>query len=200
MKILRRMILLLSLLPLTIYAQERVTSYERMRNFGIVYGAQWLTYVATQKPIIEKHGSFRNWIKNPSSPHFDNDSFDYNLFQHSLTGSAYYLFYRSQDYRKVDSLLWAVISSTAFEFTVETVTERPSWQDLYQTPVYGSLLGMGLEAVSDKFFSSGTWWGKALGYVVNPFRLLKKDDDQKEAFLPFYDGRKAGVVYLREFE
>lgn len=194
------MILLIFLFPVQSFGAERISSYERMRNFGVVYGAQWALYFATQKPTIEDRGSFKNWKNNLTSPHFDNDSFDYNIFQHSLTGASYYLFYRSQDYTRVDALLWAMISSTAFEFTIESVTERPSWQDLYQTPVYGTLLGIGVETVSDKFFYTGTWWGRALGYLTNPFRLLKKEEGPKEAVLPVYAPGKVGVIYTREFE
>lgn len=181
-------------------AQERVSSYERMRNFGIVYGAQWAVYLATQKPTIERNGSLSNWLNYPFRPHFDNDSFDYNLFQHSLTGGGYFLFYRSQGYTKTDAFLWSTISSATFEFTIETVTERPSWQDLYQTPVYGTLLGLGLESVSDMFFEKDNWWGRALGYLTNPFRLLKKKDDPKSSFLPVYSPGTVGLLYTREFE
>lgn len=196
--------LFLVLFSFNLYSQDqvtgRVTSYERMRNFGIVYGTQWAVYLATQKPTIEKNGSLSNWIHYPSSPHFDNDSFDYNLFQHSLSGGAYFLFYRSQGYTQTDSFLWSVISSAAFEFTIETITERPSWQDLYQTPVYGTLLGIGLEKVSDTFFEKGTWWGRALGYMTNPFRLLKKEDEKKTSLTPFYSPGKVGLMYTQEFE
>ncbi len=181
------------------FAQERVSSYERMSNFGIVYGAQWTSYVLTQKPTIEKNGSLRNWYTNLGSPHFDNDSFDYNIFQHSLTGAAYFLFYRSRGYTKVDSFLWAFISSAAFEFTVETVTERPSWQDLYQTPVYGTILGMGVEKLSDTLYETNTWWGKTLGTVVNPFRLISKKKDSV-TFMPYSDGKVTGVTISGSFE
>ncbi|MFL5786237.1 MAG: DUF3943 domain-containing protein [Bacteriovoracaceae bacterium] len=198
MKMLR--VLLLALIPFTAIAQDQVSSYERMKNFGIVYGAQWTLYILTQKPTIEDHGSFDHWIHYPSSPHFDNDSFDYNIFRHSLVGASYFLFYRSQGYQKVDAFLWSIISSAAFEFTIETVTERPSWQDLYQTPVYGTLLGLGLETVSDKFTETNTWWGKTLGVITNPFRLLKKDDEKKEALYPIYSPGKFGVAWTKEFE
>lgn len=205
MKILRRMILLVLFFPLTIYAEdnkERVTSYERMRNFGVVYGAQWATYVGLQWKTIDQKGSLKNWLNNSPSPHFDNDSFDYNIFQHSLSGSMYYLFYRSQRYTQTDAFLWSFISSAAFEFTIETVTERPSWQDLYQTPVYGTLLGIGVENISDYFYEKGNWWGKTLGYITNPFRFLKQEDKDspKESFMPTFGNGSYGVVFMKEFE
>lgn len=178
---------------------QRVSSYERMSNFGMVYGAQWTAYVLTQRPAIEKHGSFKNWYSNMGSPHFDTDSFDYNIFQHSLTGATYFLFYRARGYTKVDAFLWSFISSLAFEFTVETVTERPSYQDIYQTPVYGTILGMGVEKLSDTFYDTNTWWGKTLGTIVNPFRLLSSKKETV-TFMPYTDGRVTGVAITGSFE
>lgn len=193
------LILILLIFSSKVFSQERVSTSERLKNFGIVYGAAVLAYVGTQKATIEKEGSLRNWLTNPFSPRFDNDSFDYNLFQHSLSGAGYYLFYRSQRYQRVDAFLWAAFSSAAFEFTIETVTERPSWQDLYQTPVYGTLLGIGAEKVSERLYETGTWWGKTLAYVTNPFRVFMSSDKDEVSFFPVYGPKSIGFVYRREF-
>lgn len=194
-----RGILLGILFPIIAFSQDRVSSYERAANFGAMYGAQWAVYVLTQKPVIEDHGSFRNWYTYPFSPHFDNDSFDYNIFQHSLTGAAYFLFYRARGYRQVDAFLWSFISSLAFEFTIETVTERPSWQDIYQTPVYGTIVGIGVEKISDSLYDTHTWWGKTLATIVNPFRLISVKD-KSVTFVPYTDGRNSGVFISGSFE
>ena len=198
MKILRG-ILLAFFLTSPAFAQQRVSSYERMANFGAVYGTQWTIYLLTQRSAIEEHGSLRNWYTYPFSPHFDNDSFDFNIFQHSLSGASYFLFYRARGYTKVDAFLWSFVSSLAFEFTVETVTERPSWQDIYQTPVYGTLLGLGVEKVSDKLVETNTWWGKTLGTAINPFRLLKKLDPELDG-VTWSDGKSAGFYVTRSFD
>jgi hypothetical protein len=144
----------------------------RALNFGIVYGAQWTYYLISQHETIEHYGSFKNWTENPLKPHFDKDDIDYNVIKHTWTGSTYYLFYRSRGYTQLQSFLWSVASSFAFEFTVETVTEAPSFQDLYQTPVYGTIVGIGADHLSCYFHSLGTWPGRALGYLFNPFTLL----------------------------
>lgn len=198
MKILRGILLGL-LLPASAFSQERVSSYERMTNFGAVYGTQWSVYMINQRSTIEKKGSFKNWYSNPFSPHFDNDSFDYNIFQHSLSGAAYFLFYRARGYRQVDAFLWSMISSLAFEFTIETITERPSWQDMYQTPVYGTILGLGVEKLSNTFYDTQTWWGKALGTIVNPFRLVAVKEESF-SFLPYTDGKKSGFIITGSFQ
>lgn len=99
----------------------------------------------------------------------------------------------------MDAFLWSFVSSLAFEFTIETVTERPSWQDIYQTPVYGTLLGLGVEKVSDKLYETNTWWGKTLGTVINPFRLLKKLDPEIDG-VTFTDGKSGGFYVTRSFD
>ncbi len=146
--------------------------YEKLKNFGIMYGLQWVVYIITQRETIEEHGSFQNWITNPSHAEYDKDTYDYNIFKHSLSGELYYQFYRSRGYSEGESFLWAVASSTAFEFTIETITEPPSYQDLYQTPVLGTVVGVGFEKLSLYFHSKKTWPNRLLGYVFNPFSLL----------------------------
>ena len=141
-------------------------------NFAIVYGAQWVFYVATQHKTIHNRGSFRNFVQNPFHPHFDKDHFSYNIIKHTLAGNYYYLFYRSRGYEIRRAFFWTFVSSLAFEFAVETFTEKPSLQDIYQTPVYGTLAGMTLEKVSDGLLSSPSPAFRFFGYVFNPFKLF----------------------------
>lgn len=138
----------------------------------MVYAAQWTYYLVVQKKEIEKYGSFDNWLNYPRNPHYDRDSFEYNLYRHTLAGQYYYLFYRSRGYSEQNAFIWSTLSSFAFEFTIETVTERPSYQDLYQTPVYGTVLGVGVEKLSNYLHDSETWLGHLAGYILNPFTLL----------------------------
>jgi hypothetical protein len=153
-------------------ANSEIPGIEKALNFGAVYVVQWGFYLTTQKKEIDKHGSFDNWLHNPTRPHPDKDSFDYNLVKHSLVGNYYYLFYRSRGYSERSSFLWSMLSSLAFEFTIETVTEPPSFQDIYQTPVFGTVLGVGSEKLSLYLHSLDTRWGHVLGYIFNPFSLL----------------------------
>jgi hypothetical protein len=155
--------------------QEARPASEYAQNFGLMYVGQWAFYYVSQKDIIEKHGSFDNWIHHPTEPVFDKDSFDYNIFKHSLAGQYYYLFYRHQGYSEMESFAWTFISSLAFEFTVETVTEKPSYQDIYQTPIYGTIVGMGTERLSNYLLSQDSAALHILGYIFNPFNLLNKN-------------------------
>jgi hypothetical protein len=153
-------------------SESAVPSQEKVWNFAAVYAAQWTYYVIQQEKEIRKNGSLKNWVQYPFDPHHDLDSFHYNLVRHTLTGQYYYLFYRSRLYSKQDSFLWSVISSLAYEFTIETVTERPSYQDVYQTPAFGSALGIGAENLSLYLHEKDMWYTHLLAYILNPFSLL----------------------------
>lgn len=158
-------------LPVNVPAKEKIV------NFSIVYAAQWTYYLIVHKKEIDKYGSFENWINNPRDPHYDRDSFEYNLYRHTLAGQYYYLFYRSRNYSEQNAFIWSAISSFAFEFTIETMTERPSYQDLYQTPVFGTVLGVGVEKFSKYLHETETWPGHLFGYILNPFTLLPPTTD-----------------------
>lgn len=167
-------------------------------NFGAVYAVQWAAYLIDQYSIIKEMGSYENWNNNPRKPHFDKDNFEYNIFKHSLAGSYYYLWYRSRGYSLERSFLMSFMSSLAFEFTIETITERPSWQDIYQTPVFGTVLGLGLEKASRYFHSLDTWLAHALGYILNPFTLIPTMKGTELIVSPFIDKKEQGLnVSLR---
>lgn len=151
---------------------EDISTGDKAINFGIVYAVQWAAYYATQETIIRDHGTMKNYREYMFKPHFDKDHFNYNLSKHTVTGQYYYLFYRSRGYGKQSSFYWSFISSAAFEFTIENLTERPSYQDLYQTPVFGSIVGMGAERLSLYFHSLQTFPTTLLGYLLNPTTII----------------------------
>lgn len=151
---------------------EPISRKEKAMNFATVFAAQAATYYITQRRIIEQHGSWQNWLENPLHPHFDKDNFDFNVVKHSFVGQYYYLFYRSRGYTERQAFFWSFGSSLLFEFGIETFTERPSFQDIYQTPVFGTILGFGTERLSNYFEEVGTIPASLLAYVLNPFKLL----------------------------
>lgn len=183
---------------------EQVTRYDiqihdKLRNFTWMYGGQWLVYFATQHETIREHGSFQNWIRNPWHPEYDKDTFDYNLFKHAFSGQLYYQWYRSRGYTEQRAFLWSFISSMAFEETIETITEKPSLQDIYQTPVFGSLLGMGMERISLYFHSQKAWPYRVLGYLFNPFSILP-DSQYKFVAVPMVSSQMTGVQVVWSFQ
>jgi len=176
----------------------RIRSKEKAINFTAVYAVQWTYYLIAHEDEIEKYGSFKNWKKNPINPHYDRDSFEYNLIRHTIAGQYYYLFYRSRNYSEQNAFLWSVISSFAFEFTIETVTERPSYQDLYQTPVFGTVLGVGVEKLSIYLHDTDTWIGDLVGYILNPFPLIPATNTIFAYVVP--EKNKVSLMLQWEFE
>lgn len=177
-----------------------VSTKEKTINFGAVYLTQWAFYLYSQEETLRKEGSIRNWYTNPFKPHYDKDSFDYNIFKHSFVGNYYYLFYRSRGYTEKNAFFWSFMSSLAFEFTIETATEKPSYQDIYQTPVFGAVLGICFEKASLYFHSWNNWYGSALGYLMNPMTLIpqfvKRDD---VAVVPMIDNKTVGAFATYRF-
>ena len=161
-------------------------------NFGVVYATQWAVYLVTQEETIREHGSWDNFFSYPLRPDFDKDSFDYNILKHALSGNYYYLFYRSRGYSEVESFAWTFMSSLAFEFAVETYTERPSYQDIYQTPIYGTLVGMGAERIGNYFFSSDSKFVRGFGYLFNPFELIKVKKETHIVAIPAIEREALG--------
>ena len=56
-------------------ANPQIPFSKKAIDFGIVYAVQWAIYGVTQHETIRDHGSFRNMIEYPFSPHFDKDDF-----------------------------------------------------------------------------------------------------------------------------
>ncbi|WP_413581719.1 DUF3943 domain-containing protein [Bdellovibrio sp. HCB288] len=145
---------------------------EKWKYFGVMYGLQWAVYLVTQWETIEDHGSFDNFFDHALHPDYDKDTYDYNIFKHAYSGQLYYQFYRSRGYDEVTAFYWTIGSSLAFEFAIEPLTEVPSLQDIYLTPVLGTIVGVGFENLSFYFHSKKTWPNRLLGYIFNPFTLL----------------------------
>lgn len=175
-----------------------INSKEKIINFAAVYVAQWTYFLTAHKDEIKKYGSFDNWVKNSVDPHYDRDSFEFNLIRHAIAGQYYYLFYRSRNYTEQYAFIWSVVSSFAFEFTIETVTERPSYQDLYQTPVFGTVLGIGVEKLSVYLHDTDTWIGDLAGYLLNPFPLIPATDKMFGYLVP--EQHKVSLMLHWEFE
>ncbi|WP_413557254.1 DUF3943 domain-containing protein [Bdellovibrio sp. HCB209] len=167
-------------------------------NFGMMYGAQWAVYLVTQHETIKEHGSWSNFFSYPLRPDFDKDSFDYNIVKHAISGNYYYLFYRSRGYTEVEAFQWTVLSSLAFEFAIETFTERPSFQDMYQTPVYGTLLGMGAERASEYFLARESKIAHLFGFILNPFEIIK-DKKTDITSMPIIDKDNLGMMISWRF-
>jgi hypothetical protein len=143
-----------------------------LKNFGVNYALQWSFFYLQQHEAIKDHGSLRNMGNYLFSPHFDRDNLETNIIQHSMAGASYYLYYRSKGYSQAQAFLWTNLSSLAFEFTVETLTERPSYQDLILTPTLGTAVGFLGEKLSLYFHEKKVWPARILGFIFNPFSAM----------------------------
>lgn len=160
------------------YVDREHTWEESVKNIGFVYGLTWVVYPLVQPKVFKVKDGFRKYRNNFGQLVFDKDEPVWNLFVHPLTGSQLYLLYRANGYSRMAAMGMASISSALFEFTVEILTEPASVQDLYQTPVLGTVLGLGIETVSMSLLNSDTTVGKIVGHMINPATLF-----------PFYEGR-----------
>jgi len=64
-----------------------------------------------------------------------------NYLGHPYFGATYYIRARERGFDRIDSFLYSAFASALYEFGVEAMFERPSYQDLIVTPVGGALLG-----------------------------------------------------------
>lgn len=113
---------------------------------------------------------FKRWWKHvKNGPHWDGDSWAFNFILHPYGGAAYFMGARSCGFNFWYSFLYSACVSTFFwEYGIEAFNEIPSLQDLFITPVFGSLIGEGFYnakryIVDHDYYLLG--W-KPLGYVV----------------------------------
>ncbi len=154
------------------YIDRKHTLSESLKHIAAIYGVTWVIYPLTQPDVVRENGSWKNYRENFGELVFDKDEPFWNWFVHPISGSQLYLYYRAVGYSRIDSMGMAFISSMLFEFTVEIYTEPASIQDLYQTPVIGSFLGMGLENLSLYLLNSGNAFGRTIGHILNPATLF----------------------------
>lgn len=147
---------------------------EKVLNFGAMYAKQWAFYLVSQAETIHDEGRIENISENFFHPHFDRDNLENNVLRHTAAGGYYYLFFRARGYSERRAFFWTAVSSTAFEFTVETLTEPPSYQDLFVTPLLGTAFGMGVEDLSRYLRSQENWFAKGVGFLINPSLILSK--------------------------
>jgi hypothetical protein len=88
----------------------------------------------------KESASFSTWWDNTQHPTWDKDTWWINA-GHAYFGAAYYVRARERGFGEVPSFLYSALASSLYEFGIEAVFERPSYQDLIVTPVGGALLG-----------------------------------------------------------
>ncbi|PIK15265.1 DUF3943 domain-containing protein [Halobacteriovorax sp. JY17] len=181
------------------YIDRDHTQRENLLNIAGVYGVSWLVYPLSQPETFFDEGSFKKYGDNFGKLVFDQDEPFWNWIVHPASGSQLFLFYRANGYSRIDSLTMSFISSTLFEFTVEVYTEPASIQDLYQTPILGAVLGVGIENLSLYLLNTGNMFGRFLGHLMNPSTLFWYYEG-KIQLLPTYNGKdKVGLYFSMDF-
>ena len=98
----------------------------------------WNRASLQQTPFYE-----RWWKHNfKKGPEWDSDNPVFNYILHPYAGAVYFMAARSNGFNFFGSLLYCtMISTIGWEFGIEACMERPSYQDLFITPLIGSAIG-----------------------------------------------------------
>ena len=89
---------------------------------------------------------FKRWYRNvfKRGPEWDHDKIIFNYVLHPYAGAVYFMSARTCGFNYWRSLLYcACISTIGWEYGIEAFMERPSIQDLFITPIVGSIIGEG---------------------------------------------------------
>lgn len=93
---------------------------------------------------LQKDPFYTRWYNHifKRGPEWDHDKFVFNYVLHPYAGAAYFMAARSCGFNFYQSLLYcACISTIGWEFGIEACMERPSIQDIFVTPLVGSVFG-----------------------------------------------------------
>jgi hypothetical protein len=175
------------------YFDQDHTFGQDLGNLGIIYGISWALYPVIQHEDFDS-GSWTEYKENFGKLVFDQDEPYWNWLVHPLTGSQLYLFYRSTGYSRFESFGMTFLSSALWEFTIEVYSEPASIQDLYQTPVMGSLLGFGLETLSMALLNQNNPMGQFFGSLFNLYTLFWWYDGKIQIVPSYY--KKTGTVTI----
>lgn len=175
--------------------QNREHSFnEIIADQGIVFTGHLVGYFATQWQTIKDEGSFEKYQDNFLQFNFDSDNIGWNYIGHPYTGSQVYLYYRARGYEESESLYLSFLSSLWFEILIETYTEKPSLQDTFNTPLFGSALGYLFEKTSVYLINQESSVARFLGRAMNPFSFLV--DDNLVSFMPYFKGKDDYMISL----
>jgi hypothetical protein len=181
------------------YVDRDHETSENLKHIAGIYGVSWVIYPLTQPDTFKNDGSWDKYKENFGKLVFDQDEPFWNWIVHPYSGSQMFLYYRANGYSRIESLGMTLISSTLFEFTVEIYTEPASIQDLYQTPILGSVLGLGFETLSLHLLNTGNLFGKVAGHIINPSTLFWFYEGKMQ-LTPTFDGKgKVGLNFYMDY-
>lgn len=131
-------------------SDRRKALYDRTRNIALLGGGVVAAFASQDadssgwdiqglKDNGAAHQVKEHWKNGPVR---DKDGPFVNFVLHPISGSIYYQAARISGYSRAQSFGYSFLMSTFFwEYGVESLFETPSWNDLWATPVIGSLIG-----------------------------------------------------------
>ena len=105
---------------------------------GILY---LLPEQVTQWTADQRRTSLQRWWENVRQPQWDPDHWYVNYLGHPYFGAIAYVRARERRFGALGGSGYAAVLSGLYEFGIEAMFERPSYQDLIMTPVGGLLVG-----------------------------------------------------------
>lgn len=120
---------------------------------------------------------FKRWHNHviKKGPEWDHDKFYFNYILHPYAGAAYFMSARSCGFNFWRSFLYgSIVSTVGWEFGIEAFMERPSIQDIFVTPIVGSVIGEGFYHVkrwlvdNDYRLFGSHILGGILAFIVDP--------------------------------
>ncbi len=122
------------------------------------------------------------WEENVQDPHRDTDTFFVNYILHPYWGATYYVRGRERGFTRPQSFLFSAALSALYEFGLEAMFEQPSYQDLWITPVVGSLVGeYWFTPVRNRIKAQPgglTWQDKTILFLTDPLGVLSTGTDR----------------------
>ena len=124
------------------------------------------------------------WWEKTTHPENDSDDFYLNYILHPYWGAAYFVRARERGFNNWQSFGYSTLLSTLFEFGVEAGAEPPSKQDLWVTPVIGSMVGLYFMHLRDNvrerdaargYRSTGDTW---IWVLTDPLGSLNRQFDK----------------------
>ena len=124
------------------------------------------------------------WWEKTTHPENDSDDFYLNYILHPYWGAAYFVRARERGFSNWQSFGYSTLLSTLFEFGVEAGAEPPSKQDLWVTPVIGSMVGLYFMHLRDNvrerdaergYRSTGDTW---IWVLTDPLGSLNRQFDK----------------------
>ena len=120
---------------------------------------------------------FERWNNHviKKGPEWDHDKFYFNYILHPYAGAVYYMGARSCGFNAWQSLLYCTLVSTVgWEFGIEAFMERPSYQDIFITPIVGSVIGEGFYRLKRRIVANhytlcgSSLLGNIVAFIIDP--------------------------------